>query len=992
MLGCGLWAMLATHSIVCSAQTLYEFKSDSAYVVFTNKGVSQHIPHLIREYSEARALHNQIWNGLPSQIPFMLLYDLSDDGNAGVSAVPHTFIQIYMAPMNKSYFTSANTEHFDFLFKHEYTHVVMHDKSNSKDYAWRKFTGNKVVPNANYPLSAFWSYMDAPRVFAPRWYQEGIACFMETWLSGGAGRSLSGFDEAYFRTRVKDGAKLYSVVGLETEGSTADIEQGSTGYLYGTRFVNYLVLKYGYDKLIEFYNRTDSSRTSYVRQFEQVYGKGLREVWKEWQEYEVAFQKENLDAIAEYPLTEFEKVVDRNLGSMSPMIVDEENSVAYASVDHTGDFAQIVRVRLDSAGRRGKKVEKIALIEGSRSHHPAYIALDRNRQRLFWTDRNSKIRGLVVYDLEKGRVEKKLKYKRLGDICYDNVNDCLYGLMSNQGSILLVKYDPQIENVDIIYSFPFGTTVSDLDVSHDGKHLVASLLGNRGDHSLIMFDTEDIENAALAYRTLCSFDDSNLSQFRFSADDSKLVGFSYYTGVPNIWSYDMESGELNLLTNVQTGVFAPYLASDGTVYALEYSSEGMTPVKFPYQELHDANSVEFLGQRAYDAHPEIAEIKDLKTELPEITFSEVYDSIKVYKPFKAARFQGIYPDISGFTDRQAWNNVTPVVGAHLSFYDPLSFFTANFFIGASPWSHNEWKNRFHLSADISYLRWSLNASWNQSDFYDLFGPRRTSRKGYKVSLAYDFKSTLQSPTIREWGASVAHYGDMDALPLYQEIEVDEGITSFQTASLYYRGGKLFGTLGAIDAEKGYKYSASAYSYLASGKLFPFIDVSADWGFHLPVGNHNSFWLRGAAGQSFGDSNSTLGNSYFGGFRNNYVDHASINRFRTSSSMPGFRIDQIEAHSYAKIGAEIVGAPIRLENVGALRFYPNFIQFSVFGYDLVTNGWEPGLETRSHYSAGAQMNIQMVMFTHMKTTLSIGYARAWADNLKQGEFMVSLKLL
>lgn len=29
---------------------------------------------------------------------------------------------------------------------------------------------------------------------------------------------------------------------------------------------------------------------------------------------------------------------------------------------------------------------------------------------------------------------------------------------------------------------------------------------------------------------------------------------------------------------------------------------------------------------------------------------------------------------------------------------------------------------------------------------------------------------------------------------------------------------------------------------------------------------------------------------------------------------------------------------------------------------------------------------------MKTTLSVGYARVWGNGLKQGEFMLSLKLL
>ena len=77
----------------------------------------------------------------------------------------------------------------------------------------------------------------------------------------------------------------------------------------------------------------------------------------------------------------------------------------------------------------------------------------------------------------------------------------------------------------------------------------------------------------------------------------------------------------------------------------------------------------------------------------------------------------------------------------------------------------------------------------------------------------------------------------------------------------------------------------------------------------------------------------------------------------------------------------------------MQCYPNYIQFCLFGHDLMTDLWGKEKGNRANYvSVGAQMNIQMVFFTHMKTTLSFGYARAWGNGLNQGEFMVSLKLL
>lgn len=987
-----LCLMIATTGTI-KAQTIYQYKQDDATVCFFSKDESQYIPHLMRRYQTAKALHRQIWGTLPSQPPFMMLSDWEDDGNAGVSAIPHSMISIGMAPLNMSYFVGPSVERYDHLFKHEYTHVAMTDKTNSRDRAWRRFTGNKVVLDSKYPLSAVWSYLDAPRWYAPRWFHEGIACFMETWLCGGAGRALGGYDEAYFRTVAQHSADsshvdLYSVVGLETEGSTADFQQGTTAYLYGMRFVNYLVLTYGYQKLVDFYNRTEDSKTFFASQFRKIYGKPLKEAWDEWKEYEGKHQQENLKKIRQYPITEVTSITNSSLGSASPMCIDEERGVAYAAVNHQGDLARIVEIDLATG-----KTRNLSKVDGSMLYQVTYLAYDKNGQRLIWTDRNYNWRGLVVYDLKTGKQTIHKKYQRTYDISYDNTNDCLYGLMCNEGVCHLVKYDSNMDNREILYKFPFGVSVSDLDVSHDGKQVVASLLGTKGQHSLIMFDAEKLENGILGYETICTLDDSNLSQFRFSHDDKSLVGFSYYTGVPNVWSIDLSSRKMALLTNVETGMFAPYLASNDSIYAYQFETDGMRPVVFNRMEINDANAVEYLGQKAYRANKDLEGVGKLKESLPDVSFSSVYDSIGIYKPLRELKFQGAHPDISGFVDRKAWNDVTPVLGYHFSFYDPLSLASMNLFVGASPWSNNDWSNKFHVSASLKYWLWTLSAAWNPTNFYDLFGPTRTSRKGYYAHLAYNYSTTLQSPYVINYGASVAHYGNLDALPMYQNVAVDDNINSFQSVNAYLSTSKSYSTLGAIVAESGYSFDVNANTVIAGGKLFPSVDATWAQGTLLPFGLHNTAWLRTTVGQSFGDSDSSFGNEYFGGFGNNYVDNGSINRFKTLSSMPGAEINEIGAHTYAKVQGDISFCPIRFNNFGALRCYPNFIQFNVFAADLMTDLWGCDRRYKSNYvSIGTQMNMQLVLFTHMTTTLSVGYARIFANDLKGGELMISLKLL
>jgi len=978
-------------------QIYYQYNTDDAQFVFFDKDLSRYIPHMVRMYQNGKALHNQIWTTdslYVPEAPLLLVTDWEDDGNGGATPLPRSFIQIGMAPLSMSYYVNPSSERYRELFCHEYTHIVMSDKYNRRDLGWRKFFGTKVSTDNTHPISALWSYLSVPRWYVPRWYHEGIACFMETWLGGGVGRSLGGYDEMYFRSIINEGDKLFSVVGLETEGSTMDFQVGANAYLYGTRFVNYLTKEYGYDNLIQFYNRTADSRTYFGRQFKKVYGRPLRKVWNEWKEDEKKHQEENLAAIREYPITETTPLTQDPLGSVSPFVYDPATGKAYAAMNAPGGFPHIMELDLKTGKRKN-----LVILNGVQLYNPAFVALDRNAGRVIYTWNNAKIRGLEVYDLQKKKVVKKMKYQRVNNIVYDNATDRLYGLFSNGGKQSIVRYDKNLENPEVIYGFPFGVSVFDIDVSHDGTMLSVTTQGDNGEHSLLLFRTKDLDNAYFKPETLAKWEDANLGQFRFSLDDRYLIGSSYYTGVSNIWQIEIATHETELLSNTDIGLFAPLEIEPGKLMALEFVRNGMRPVSLERKVVTDANAVELYGQLAYEKNQEeLSSVGLLKQPLPQIEFGDVYNNITPYRAVKEMRFAGAYPIVTGFTDTASWNRVTPVLGYRFIFNDPVNLSSIKLAVGISPWSHNELKHKFHADFEWRYYFWKLKASWNHTDFYDLAGPMRASRKGYMVSLAYDYTNSAIVPYTRKWGFSVGAYGGMDALPLYQEIQVD--IRSMQTASLYGKISKLRGSLGSVMREQGYELGVEGYTYLAGGKFYPSVEGTADFGVLLPIDRNNSFWLRTAAGHNFGNPETVFGNSYFGGFRNNRVDYRQAFQYRTPKAMPGAAIDAISAHSYAKATAELNLRPIRLNNFGFLFLYPTWIQCSLFGTGLST--WNPVVNQKPwqhemYYSAGVQLTTELVFFNYLKTTLSFGYGHLFApEGFPSGrhgnEWMVSLKLL
>ena len=677
-------------------QTYFQFKTDQAQLVFFDKGLSRYIPHMMRMYQNGTALHQQVWatdNLYQAEAPLMLLTDWEDEGNGGAAPLPRNFIQIGMAPLSMSYYINPSGERYRQLFCHEYTHIVMTDKYNRRDLGWRRFFGAKVSTDNAHPISALWSYLSVPRWYAPRWYHEGIACFMETWMGGGVGRALGGYDEMYFRSIIGGGDKLFSVVGLETEGSTMDFQVGANAYLYGTRFVNYLTRQYGYEKLISFYNRTPDSRTFFGKQFQKVYGLPLRQAWNQWKEDERQHQEANLAAIREYPLTQTTPLSKEALGSVSPFVYNPDTGKAYAAMNAPGDFAHITEIDLNTGVQR-----QVTPIYGIQLYNPAFVALDRKGNRLIYTVNNSKMRGLEVYDLQKKRVVKKQNFRRINNIVYDNAGDCLYGLFSNGGTQSIVRMDRELENPEVIYAFPFGVSVGDLDVSHDGKLLSLTRQDDNGEHTLLLFRTEDLANALFKFEELLTWEDCNLSQFRFSLDDRYLIGSSYYSGVANLWQISLDTRETQMLTNTEFGLFAPLEIAPGKLLALEFERDGMRPVTLDRQVVEDANAITLYGQRAFENNQEaLAQLGQLKEPLPKLEFGDVYNNITPYDVFKEMRFAGAYPIVTGFTDATAWNHVTPVVGYRLVFSDPVGLSSVKLALGISPWSGNELKNKFIFS-------------------------------------------------------------------------------------------------------------------------------------------------------------------------------------------------------------------------------------------------------------------------------------------------------
>jgi len=216
--------------------------------------------------------------------------------------------------------------------------------------------------------------------------------------------------------------------------------------------------------------------------------------------------------------------------------------------------------------------------------------------------------------------------------------------------------------------------------------------------------------------------------------------------------------------------------------------------------------------------------------------------------------------------------------------------------------------RLHVEGEYERYDWRGHASFNKADFYDLFGPTKTGRKGYELGLDYRHPLLLDEPNRRlDVSAGVAGYGELDTLPHFQNVASPVDSLVEAHARLDYKSVRA--SLGSIEPEGGVVLALAAGDQLVDGESFPVAHFDFSRGAALPLG-HSSLWLHGSVGGAFGDRESPFGNVFFGGFRNNYVDHGEYRRYRDPLAFPGFEIDEIAAHTFGKALVEWNLPPLR----------------------------------------------------------------------------------
>ncbi|MBT8400315.1 MAG: hypothetical protein KJO98_07555 [Rhodothermia bacterium] len=961
---------------------LYSYDTEDMQVVYTSTLQSYLVPHIARSFENSLRFHRQLFDYEPSEPVEILVHDLWHYGNAGARPLPRNHITLGIAPYAHAMETSPANERINSSLNHEIVHLATTDKAAPSDRFFRSMFGGKVALSEEDPVSLVYSYLTTPRWYTPRWYLEGIAVYLETWMGGGYGRAIGAYDEMVFRSKVLDSERLFDFVGLESEGTTVDFQVGANSYLYGTRFVSYVGHTFGQEKLIDWFDRRGGTKRSYLRQFKHLFGRSLDDVWSDWLQWEREWQRSNLERVHANPLTDYRRITERALGSVSRAFLDPAKPTLYVAARLPGQMASILAIDV-----RTGEIKKVSEVVGAAGLYVTSLAYDSTSGTLFYTSNNKNWRHLKAIDTASGQKRLLLKDARVGDLAFNTVDKSLWAVRHFNGVSTIVRFEPPYDQWNQIFSLPYGLDVFDLDVSPDGKTLVGSMMEISGKQFLVRMDTEALLRGETFYEKLFEFGNWEPQNFTYSSDGRYLFGSSYYSGVSNIYRYDVQAEEMEPLSNTDTGLFRPVQYSADSLVAFRYSGSGFVPVMIPNTVPEAVSAIKFLGNEIRASNEEVQ-----NWTLPppsDIQVEAVSSRKEDYKPIRNVRFDSVYPIVQGYQD--ASGRTSAAVGLRANGSDEIGFVWINGSATYSPSPSLDVQERFHAHLNARYRAWHVGLSYNRADFYDLFGPTKTSRKGVNANVEYQKNLIYDDPKTLDYRLRFDVWSGLETLPEYQSVVTSFSDLASFSGTLTYDFMRQ--SLGAIESEAGVGAEVGVRSSFVNNELFPKAFANISYGILLPL-DHSSAWLRLATGSSFRrDADEPFANFFFGGFGNNWVDYQSVKRYREYYSFPGTEINTIAGTNFGRVQLEWVLPPLRFRRFGFPNLYLRWASLSLIGGGLITEIDRNRSAQRRVLDFGGQLDFRLVSFSTLSSTLSVGYAVMVEDGEDMiDEWMISLKIL
>jgi hypothetical protein len=918
---------------------------------------------------------SELFHYTPKDKIIINTYDVSDYGFAATSTTPQNFIRLEIEPMEPGYEVVPYNERIQWLISHELVHVIVNDAEVGFESFCRSVFG-KVPPEKTQPLSVLYSLLTNNNRYSPRWHQEGIAVFFETWLSGGYGRVLGSFDEMYFRSLVYEGKDFSSQLDLETLLSHDSILLENIHYIYGGRFVAYLSILYGTEKVLDWFSTKEGDAYSgFEGKFRKVFNKDFSTAWNNFISNEIKFQKENITILEKAEYTKLKKLSSQNFGWVSRPYYDSPSNSMIFVYHRSHELTSLQSLDL----RTGVSKRLISIATPSMLQVSS-TALDEVNGLLFYTTNNNQLfRDIRVYHLESGDEKLLFENARVGDLAVSPVTHDLWGIQHEAGFAALVYSPYPYKEIIRLVTLEFGDEIFNLSIDDSGKKLAATLKKSSGQQSIISFNVETIlADSSLFYEVISSSGSPENSSW---SRDGKILYWNAYTnGVSNIYRYDFQDKSVKAISHCVTGLFRPVEISPDSVFAFEYTSDGFRPVILGNASANFLPAINYFGQRVIEVNPELQSLNlgADSTHINPVDFSMESG----FNGLENLHIHSIIPVVSGFQDQV-------VFGLFTRISDPLLIHDFYMEAGVSPLNETPSDPLWHLRFKYDYKQlFYIDVLYNGADFFDLFNDRKRGTIGTQFKLGHTYFWKYDNPTKIKQATTLTFYRDVKFIN-DNLVPVSQPDFAVLATNLNFKN--LRKSIGSSDYEFGNEFNLTIGLYgtefeqpeVAFNSYIEFSDFST-W-----LWNHNVLHVKIAGGYNFENENLVQSLFYIGGFGNRGVDNDEIKQFRRIFRFPGIPIYTLVTSKFGKVMLENAFPPIRTSGWLLLDQFVNHFDFAIYSQGLVTQS-DLG---KYLVDVGAQMDIKFKHWYNLESTFSAGIAQAWSQSgFNDWEWFLSIKLL
>ncbi len=934
------------------------------------------VPHILQSAEQALNTLMKIFDYKPSEKIIINTYDVNDYGFASATTVPENFIRLEVEPFEPGYENVPYNERFQWVLSHELVHIVVDDKASNAEKITRSIF-SKVSPEKSQPVSILFSLLTNYSRYTPRWHQEGIAVFMETWLSGGFGRELGNFDEMYFRSMVLNKNKFPSYNELDSKTSLTSFLLGTLYYIYGARFCAYLSIKYGADKLLDWFKvEPGDFYEGFVNKFKKVYGLSLTKGWNDFIQFEKNFQNENIKRIEKSLVTPIHQITRGPIGWVTEAYYDSSENSMIFGFHNPNHLAEIGKLKLT-----GSQIKKVGTLPTPSMFQVASTAFDKNLGLFFYTTKNNELyRDLRVLQLKSQDTKLLFENSRVGDLTVSNSNHEIWGVLHSDARTSLVYSAYPYRFLEPVIGFNVGDNIFDLSVSPSGHQLTAVLHRTNGVQSVIVANCDSLK-AGKNFKFFTITDKGTPESPSWSSDGKYIYWNAYTNGVSNIYRKKINdpSSAVEPMSNTLSGLFKPVYLNKDSLFAFEFTPKGFIPVIIPNKPAEYLPAIQYMGEEIVNKDPEVTHWTTPKYNVAD--FKKGITKQKTYNSLANLKILTFIPVISGFREQK-------VFGFYSHISDPLIVNDLTMEFGVSLFNKNPQAPKYHLKAKYSYKRkYNVGIDYNAPDFYDLFNKRKRGMMGTKLSLGdvhywiYDNPLKVKQTTEFDWYTGVEYFND-NLLKI--------SIPDFWVAQTAINSKDLRRSIGSIDFEYGNNFTLTWMNFgsqdkksVVAGQLFGEWDNYSTWLFP-----HNIFHLKVASGYSWNTNKLIQAKFYFGGFGNRIIEDADVKQYRNIFRLPGVPIYDISAANFGKVMIENELPPVRFSNARIGQHYLSHFNVSLYSQGLIV--FSPKIS--NWVDAGAQINFVFRHWYNLESTFSAGIAKAWFGKSSSWEWFLSYKLL